>query len=252
MTRINKKDLTTMIDLAKERLWALIDKERERKEDARVNTIKTYYAGFKSMLAGDPLADTIVLSIPIVKVVVKCYFDSIYRYKIYSNTSFADKHKQAAYLLKWIARMHPIQIRLARNVTPSIGLSWVNSCFAVHCALSSLFQETDAGEMMRHCPDALYTDLLYQAQYRNVSGRSMAALMYAVEKICFQAKQLEELNGNIDERIGDLKSSLTETMQELIAKSAEVVAVCKGDALDELITREIGENISGNGEPSKE
>lgn len=167
-----------------------IAQERIPKEKEQVETIKICYRDFLSML---PLANPdeyVFLSIPLVSVLVKSYYDSIYRYKVYSKALVADVHKQAAYLFKWVAKVKPIQLRHDAEIKHS-GLTWINSYFAVHCALTCLFEDSEDVAIFGRVNSELYDNLVYQAQYRNVSGRAVAAQMCEIQTICEQQARMD-------------------------------------------------------------
>lgn len=162
-------------------LWDIITNLREDKEKARFDSLCEAYADFESSL-GDDLRESIFLSKYMLRYAVNCYFDSIYRYKIFAKTARADSHKQAAYQFKWIAKIKPIQIRQEmEKVVP--GVNMVNAYFATHVALTFL-ESAEKVDLMGHCEQAIYDNLVYQAQYRHVSGRALAAELCALVKSC--------------------------------------------------------------------
>jgi len=91
-------------------------------------------------------------------------------------------------MMKWIAKIRPIQIKLDDPTIGDLpaGLMWVNAYFAVHVALSMLISEEDGDvtEMLDIAfTQELYDNLVYQAQYRAISGRSMASQLSTIEEI---------------------------------------------------------------------
>lgn len=65
-----------------------------------------------------------------------CYCD-IYRLKFFRGIQQEDIHKQSAFLLKWIAKLRPIQIKEGCT-DPSKTVLLVNEIFAVCAAISLL------------------------------------------------------------------------------------------------------------------
>lgn len=179
-----------------EELWEIIKAERPEKERKRVIVLQDIYLKHFLTLLPENIQNNLVLSIPLLQTTVNSYFDSIYRYKLYSKTDYADRHKCAAYMMKWIAKYRPIQIRGRSSVIEDIpkGVSWVNSYYAVYVALTHLFATNsttnDPNDILKKCDQNLYNDLVYQAQYRNISGRSMAAQLCSIEMLCQAREQI--------------------------------------------------------------
>ncbi|MBF0476968.1 MAG: hypothetical protein HQK59_14285, partial [Deltaproteobacteria bacterium] len=51
------------------------------------------------------------LNIPILRHCVECYFADINRTKDFHKITWADQHKCAAYTIKWITKLRPLQTR---------------------------------------------------------------------------------------------------------------------------------------------
>ncbi len=67
--------------------------------------------------------------------VASCYCD-MYRLKFFRNVQWVDDHKKAAYTMKWIARIRPIQIHRGAVATPASIKA--NACYAAYCGLALL------------------------------------------------------------------------------------------------------------------
>lgn len=163
-------------------LIAKIEENREEKEERRCETLFKMYKDFLLLLPNEELRKRIYLSEQILRFAVVCYFDSIYRFKIYARTARADRHKQAAYLYKWLNKTKPIQI-LPNPAKPITGLNFVNAIYATHVALTVLFNE-DSPQLIQRINGKVYQNLIYHALYRNISGRAMAAYLCAIEQSC--------------------------------------------------------------------
>ncbi len=67
--------------------------------------------------------------------VASSYLD-IYRLKFFRGVHWVDEHKKAAYTMKWIARMRPVQIHGGAQLTKSVLMA--NAWFAVIAGLTLL------------------------------------------------------------------------------------------------------------------
>jgi hypothetical protein len=117
--------------------------------------------------------------------VVRSYFDDIERFKFYTKSERADKHKQAAYTIKWIAKLKPIQIKIDESDGIEIykGMSQdlmeVNALFAVYVGIVLFLDERIfplmSGKVLNH--------LVYTAMFRAISGRQLALTLYLMERL---------------------------------------------------------------------
>lgn len=168
--------------------------ENARKEDEKdlLQLVEILYHDFYTAMKDD-IRVYLPHSLLFLNYVIKACMDSINRFLVYAWTDGADVHKKAAYLLKWIARIKPIQIKTeqfssGQDPIPSI-IYWINSYFAVHVALAVLFIEkfgatwNDAYTYFCDHFPGIYQELVYRAQYRNISGRSVAAQLCTIEAL---------------------------------------------------------------------
>jgi hypothetical protein len=153
----------------------LIQSERAQQEHERFETITELYKDF--ITENPDIEETSVyLNKDLLAVVVGSYFDDIYKYKLYSHSKRADRHKQGAYIVKWISKIRPIQI--LPNIEATKELLFINASFAIFVGFSFLkLNVFDAIE------PAFYKHLIYETQYREISGKSYASLLYTVEKM---------------------------------------------------------------------
>lgn len=106
---------------------------------------------------------------------VRSYYDDIYRFKNYSNSEWADSHKQAGYTIKWLAKFRPIQINLPQSPMPNV-LFKLNATYAIFVGLTFLKSETEiklSAEYLDH--------LIYTLTFRNLSGKQLSSLFYLLE-----------------------------------------------------------------------
>jgi len=155
-------------------LESLIKAERTKQERERFETIVELYDEFVK-----EIPDTkpyVYLNKDLLAVVIGSYFDDIYRYKLYSHSKRADNHKQGAYIIKWISKIRPIQI--LPNVEATKELLFINASFAVFVGFS--FLKINAFDIIE--PN-FYKHLIYETQYRNISGKNYASILYSIEKM---------------------------------------------------------------------
>lgn len=156
-----------------------IDEEREIKEVERLQTLEKLYEEF--IKAHSFIASSVYLSRPLLELVIKSYFDDIYKFKAYTCSLRADAHKQAAYQIKWISKIRPIQILPDVDVSEEVLLA--NSQFAIFVGLSFLFEKDEVNAMEKMHPK-YYKNLVYMAQFRNISGRALALSLCALQELC--------------------------------------------------------------------
>jgi len=152
----------------------LIEPERTKQERERFETIVELYHEFIN-----ETPDTkphVYLNKDLLAIVVGSYFDDIYRYKLYSHSKRADNHKQGAYIIKWISKIRPIQI--LPNVEATKEILFINSSFAVFVGFS--FLKINVFDTIE--PN-FYRHLIYETQYRNISGKNYASILYSIEKM---------------------------------------------------------------------
>ncbi|MCL2326939.1 MAG: hypothetical protein FWC39_00345 [Bacteroidetes bacterium] len=147
--------------------------EREEQEVKRLNTIVSLFDTYSSKNV-QFLEDTIYLNKDLVRMVVKSYYDDIYRFKDYSGSGRADRHKQAAYTIKWISKIKPIQIKPDKKNNKFTITA--NSSFALFVGFT-FFDVNIARQVSEH----YINNLLYFTLFRNISGRQLASTLYVLE-----------------------------------------------------------------------
>lgn len=110
--------------------------------------------------------------------IVISYFDDVDRHKHYHGTERIDPTKQAAFTIKWIARLRPIQFSLPSPDDATKEILYINEIFSLRCGLA--FMELTPQEL----PKDIYADALYTIRYRHLDERMLilwlATLRYAV------------------------------------------------------------------------
>ena len=99
-------------------------------------------------------------------IVVKSYFDDVDRHKSYHGSPLVDEIKQAGFMIKWIAKLRPVQFDCDEAETTR-ELLYINEIFAVRAGLA--FMQRSPNEI----PEEIYADLLYTLHYRHVDERML-------------------------------------------------------------------------------
>jgi hypothetical protein len=123
---------------------------------------------------------------------VKSYYYDIHKYKDFSDSMWANNHKQAAYTIKWLVRFRPVQIK--ENIK-DLSISEINLRFALFCGF--VFLDTKITDLI--AKDKRETDLyntgkeddkkkrsfldtlLYDLRYRQLSGKKLTLVFEALQ-----------------------------------------------------------------------
>ena len=147
--------------------------ERTEQESKRIIVIKSLFDKFlkKNQLL---LENSVYMNNDLLELVVKSYYDDVYRFKDYTGSEMADRHKQAAFTIKWISKIKPIQIKEGSKANKYILM--VNSSFAVFLGFSffdPVVSKKVSAPFLQH--------LIYSTLYRNISDKQLAASLYLME-----------------------------------------------------------------------
>jgi hypothetical protein len=169
--------------------------ERQVKESKRFDTLVAGYEKFCEYQLSPQTREIICLNRAILSGVVRSYFDDIERFKEYTGSVRADRHKQAAYTIKWIAKLKPIQIKIDEEgdkvyETASKELLEVNARFAVYVGIVLFLDE----RIIPLTSKMVLEHLVYAAMFRDISGHQLAFSMYLMERVvgCYYRKPGEK------------------------------------------------------------
>ena len=205
--KVLEEDLYTPEEKEIERIENALAEERKLllKKDAdlikvkmawHMQTIKKQYELFiaKKTNSIQNIQDAVYLNTELLLDALESYFKDIHRYKNYSGSTWANKQKQAAYIIKWLVRFRPIQIVKDANLEAD-EIIHINSEFALSCAFSFLgtkiadlvkqnrehvkkLNETQPKDKQM---DSFYGRLLYDLRYRELSGKKLILVFDALE-----------------------------------------------------------------------
>lgn len=137
---------------------------REEKIALRQELLEAIFKGLRKRL--DPSNKHMEVNRTVLHNVVVSYFDDVDRHKAYHGTDRVDDAKQAAYTIKWIAKLRPIQFTCAEEVVYR-ELLYINEIYALRCGLS--FMEITPAIL----PSRLYDEFLYTLRYRHIDERML-------------------------------------------------------------------------------
>ena len=142
----------------------------DRRVKRRMYTLLTLFSKFENdFFKGLYLNDAILYT------TVQSYFQDLDRTKEYHGIENADNHKMAAYMIKWIVKTKPIQIR---RQTKGIGKPAIlsNELFALFIAVEILDFDINS------ISNKLFQNLLYIFRYRSIDCLALASKMYILEQ----------------------------------------------------------------------
>ena len=151
-----------------------IYQEIEDNSLARYDSLLNIFHGFKE---NDIFNDYLYLNKALLYKAVYSYFIDLQRTKCFHNIPFADRHKKAAYTMKWIAKVKPIQIKHTVAVEKiDEECMQANEWFAFIAGVSFLNISLDK------LPDHFIKNILYILQYRDVECLVLSSKMYLLER----------------------------------------------------------------------
>ena len=117
----------------------------------------------------------------LLRIVSESYFKDLDRKKDFHEISYADEHKRAGYMIKWIMRFRPVQ--LAKEEC-GVRALLANEHFALTVALRFLRLPPSV------VPPNLYKNLIYSLRYRNHDANAWALTYFLLQ----EAYSLPKLN----------------------------------------------------------
>jgi hypothetical protein len=119
--------------------------------------------------------------------VESCYCD-IYRLRVFRGIEQEDKHKQAAFLMKWIVKIRPVQIQCGFKNTPQSVLL-INEILAVSTAFvilrippASLLKNPRYGDYVRN--------MLYLLHFHSCSPEQLSSELFLLERNVAETKSI--------------------------------------------------------------
>jgi hypothetical protein len=139
---------------------------------------------FKSLLAKSFRSEEmehIYLNKYILKHAVESYYCDLHRLTIFRGIS-ADRHKQAAFIIKWLTKLRPVQIH-ADVVNPSIPVMLSNEYLAVAVGLVILFRSAAVPRRIITAEKGYIQNLVYLLHFHScISPEQLASEFYLLER----------------------------------------------------------------------
>lgn len=180
MAGINNRDeLLSRIKVFHDERNVLQGKEEEIKEyqiNERLELLREIYKIFMEGYS-ETICNSLFLSEGFLFAAVKSYFDDVYRFKDYSGSMWIDPHKQAAYSIKWLTKFNPIQIK-SESLPFTEEILRMNANYALFVGFTFL-----DSKILDNISDDYYNHLVYTLLFRNISGKSLASILYLLENI---------------------------------------------------------------------
>jgi hypothetical protein len=131
-----------------------------------------------------PLRAQCTLNRQLVRIVSESYFKDMDRKKAFHGITYADVHKCAAYMAKWIMRFRPIQLTVEdARAKPLLA----NEYLAL--AMAFVFLKVN----VRSLPTELFRTMVYSMRYRLIDGNAWAMSFYLLQQ---QYGPPQERNGH--------------------------------------------------------
>lgn len=141
-----------------------MNRERNTKTNKRMHWFEHVFGEVKDKVRGSGQDEHLHLNGIILFNAIESYFDDVERHKAYHGSALVDKVKQAAYTIKWIAKLRPIYFDVDL-LHPNRTVMYANEIFALRCGFLLLGVKTST------LPIKVYKEALYTLRYRSVDER---------------------------------------------------------------------------------
>lgn len=106
-----------------------------------------------------------------------CFID-LERHKDFHRIDIADRHKRAAFIFKWLARIRPISVSAYKKGKGAGKAVHINAYFALLAALGELNVN-----MRKFAPTPIAQHIIYAASYREINAESWALTFCLLEML---------------------------------------------------------------------
>ena len=108
---------------------------------------------------------------------IKSYFKDIYSYKLNSKTGLANEEKKCAYMIKWISKVKPIQIKSDVENISELTI-YINSLFAVFAGFIHINLSNIRGMLSTE----FFDELFHKVHSENMHSNELVLLIRALIK----------------------------------------------------------------------
>ena len=119
------------------------------------------------------------LSLEVLRHCVDNYFIDIERLKDFHGSERVNRHRQAAYTLKWVSKLRPIQMERGHAITDAS--MYINEIYAIHLALAYLRKAATSLDRQ------VLADLLYDLHFRPTDGEVLTLVMRLIDATLSQS-----------------------------------------------------------------
>lgn len=113
------------------------------------------------------------LSVEILRHVVDNYFVDVERTKDFHGNERVNRYRQAAFTLKWVSKLRPIQLKPGHSITDAS--MFINEIYAIQLAMHYLKKP------LKNLPPPFLADLLYDLHFRPTDGEILTLVMRAID-----------------------------------------------------------------------
>lgn len=140
------------------------------------NKILLRLSSYKSIYdALEELQSTTTLDMFLLRNCIISYYIDLERSKNFHGIEYSDDHKRAAYAMKWITKIRPIQI--LPGIKPTKYSILANEIFALYAGLGCIQGLTIADLSTTYC-----RNLMYSLRYRDIEPCLLSCHMYVLDK----------------------------------------------------------------------
>lgn len=147
--------------------------------DNKSNELSEFFAEIQESVAPESIGLTLN-TLFLADACESCFID-LERHKDFHGLDIADRHKRAAFLFKWLAKMRPINVSTYKKGPGKGKAIRINAYFALLSALGEL-----KIDMRRFAPTKIAQHAIYAASYRDIHAESWA-LTFCLLEMAFPA-----------------------------------------------------------------
>jgi len=124
-----------------------------------------------------PAHDNLVLNKALVQEAVESCMCDVYRLKFFRGIFQEDAHKQAAFLMVWLAKVRPFQLKSVK--VKALSEIYANEVLAIHIGLGIL--DVPLGQL-RAKHEQYIRNLIYLLHYHSCSPEQLASELFLLER----------------------------------------------------------------------
>ena len=151
----------------------LIEEVGEERIDERLRFLEGVYNRFSNRWDG------VRLNPYLLRETVESYFCDIYRLKFFRPIDYTNAHKQAAYTMKWLSRIRPIQMISGAGPLPTTIMSNAYYALMAGFALLDISFDNESSDWWA----SYVTEAVYNLHFHSPSVESLGQAMCALQAL---------------------------------------------------------------------